>query len=355
MSLKVALATLANGIPIDPLPPPVTHLDPRVAHAPKRTPAFRNQNDYVLAIRNALRYFPKRVHSILLPEFESELRNYGHIYMYRFRPTHYEMKGYPIDLYPGKITIAKCIMIMVMNNLDYDIAQFPHELITYGGNGSVLSNWAQYHLLMKYLCALDDDQTLVMMSGHPLGLFPSRISSEASNTKSISKYSCNPTPRLVITNGMVIPNYSTKTDYDRMYGLGTTIYGQMTAGSYCYIGPQGIVHGTTITVLNAGRKYLGLSSLNNTGTVYVSSGLGGMSGAQPKATTIIGAIGVFAEVDIRAIRKRHEQGWVQEIISDLDALIQRICVLKKEKKSRSIAFHGNVVDLWEKLAEYTVF
>ena len=251
MSLKAALATLANGIPLNPLPPPVTHLDPAVAHAPKRTPAFRNKDDYVLAIRNALRYFPKKVHHILLPEFEAELRDYGHIYMYRFRPTHYEMKGYPISLYPGKITIAKCIMIMLMNNLDYAIAQFPHELITYGGNGSVLSNWAQYHLLMKYLCALDDDQTLVMMSGHPLGLFPTTNGQSA--------------PKLVITNGMVIPNYSSKVDYDRMYGLGTTIYGQMTAGSYCYIGPQGIVHGTTITVLNAGRKYLGLSQLNNTG------------------------------------------------------------------------------------------
>jgi len=220
------------------------------------------------------------------------------------------------------------------------VAQFPHELITYGGNGSVLSNWAQYHLLMKYLCALDDDQTLVMMSGHPLGLFPAGDGAAA--------------PRMVITNGMVIPNYSGKEHYDRLYGLGTTIYGQMTAGSFCYIGPQGIVHGTTITVLNAGRKYLGLPSLKGTGTVYVSSGLGGMSGAQPKATTIVGAIGVFAEVDLRAIRKRHDQGWVQDIISDPDALIDRVVALKRRRESRSIAFHGNIVDLWEKLAAYTL-
>ena len=337
-SVKAALSTLANGIPLDPLPPPVQNLDPSVAHAPKRNPAFRNSNDYVLAIRNALRYFPSKYHSILLPEFEQELSKYGHIYMYRFRPTNYKMKGYPIHLYPGKLTIAKCIMVMIMNNLDYEIAQFPHELITYGGNGSVLSNWAQYHLLMKYLCQLDDDQTLIMNSGHPLGLFPN---------------GGNVSPKLVISNGMVIPNYSSQSDYDRMYGLGVTIYGQMTAGSYCYIGPQGIVHGTTITVLNAGRKYLGLNQLRNTGVVYVSSGLGGMSGAQPKATYIIGCIGVIAEVDGRAIEKRYKQGWVQEIITDLDKLVLRVLELKKRKESRSIAYHGNIVDLWEKFAEYS--
>eukprot|EP01084_Bolivina_argentea_P287430 493203_1 len=337
--IKEALSTLANGIPLDPLPPPITHRDPSIPHAPKRNPAFRNKNDYILAIRNALRYFPRKYHSILLPEFSRELSDYGHIYMYRFRPRNYEMKGYPISLYPGQLTICKCIMIMIMNNLDYEIAQFPHELITYGGNGSVLSNWAQYHILMKYLCQLSDNQTLVMMSGHPLGIFPTL------NNKN--------TPKLVISNGITIPNYSSKKDYSRMYGLGVSIYGQMTAGSYCYIGPQGIVHGTTITVLNAGRKYLGLQSLKNTGVVYVSSGLGGMSGAQPKATYIIGCIGIFAEVDIRAIEKRYKQGWVQEIISDLDILIGRIIELKQQKQSRSIAYHGNIVDLWCKFGEYT--
>eukprot|EP01083_Nonionella_stella_P078405 214588_1 len=329
--LSVCLKSLAHGIPVDPLPPS-QEINRTLPHAPKRRTKLSTA-EFKSAVRNALRYFPKNSHSILAPEFADELRNEGHIYMRRFIPTSYLMKAYPIDCYPAKCQQAAAIMLMIMNNLDHEVAQYPHELITYGGNGSVFSNWAQYHLTMYYLSMMTEEQTLHMYSGHPAGLFPSSVDS----------------PRVIISNGMVIPNYSKKDDYDKMYALGVSIYGQMTAGSYCYIGPQGIVHGTTITLLNAGRKYLGLESMSGTGTVYVSSGLGGMSGAQPKAGTISGAITVIAEVDINAINKRYEQGWVLEKFSDLDACIDRLKEAKRKKISTSIAYHGNIVDLWESL------
>lgn len=255
--------------------------------------------------------------------------------MYRFRPIHFDMKAYPIDYYPTKTKHAAAIIHMIMNNLNPQVAQFPHELVTYGGNGSVFQNWAQFHLAMQYLCELDDQQTLSLYSGHPHGLFPS-------NTEA---------PRLVITNGMVVPNYSTKDEYDRMYAMGVSQYGQMTAGSFCYIGPQGIVHGTTLTVANASRKYLGKESLS--GTVFVTAGLGGMSGAQAKAAVICGAIGVVAEVSEAALDKRHAQGWVMEKAADLEDCIARIKSAKADKRAVSIAYHGNVVTLWERLAEET--
>jgi urocanate hydratase len=261
-----------------------------------------------------------------------ELKNFGHIYMYRFRPTHYPMKAYPIDYYPAKCKQAAAIMLMIQNNLDPKVAQYPHELITYGGNGSVFSNWAQYHLVMKYLSELEEDQTLVIYSGHPLGIFPSHKDA----------------PRIVITNGMVVPNYSSKEDYERMFALGVSQYGQMTAGSYCYIGPQGIVHGTTITILNAGRKYLGLNNLR--GKVFVSSGLGGMSGAQGKAATICNCISVIAEINESALQKRYNQGWIMEIVKDLENCIKRLKEAKNSKEVISIGYLGNIVDLWERLA-----
>ncbi|EGG22531.1 urocanate hydratase [Cavenderia fasciculata] len=328
------LESLSKGLIVDPLP---NHpgIDLSVPHAPGR-PVKLDSFDKKLAIKNALRYFPTIHHQVLGKEFLDELDKYGHIYMYRFRPIDYEMKAYPIDMYPAKCKQAASIMLMIMNNLDKEVAQFPHELITYGGNGSVFSNWAQYHLIMKYLSQMTDHQTLSMYSGHPMGLFPSLPSS----------------PRLIITNGMVIPNYSSRQDYEKMYAIGVTQYGQMTAGSYCYIGPQGIVHGTTITLLNAGRKYLSIESL--AGKLFITSGLGGMSGAQAKAAVICGAIGVVAEVSLDAVTKRHKQGWVMEVYSDLDELINRIKLAKIEKKPLSIAYHGNVVDLWEKLAQSDV-
>eukprot|EP01132_Coremiostelium_polycephalum_P010150 gene10150-12454_t len=326
-----SLESLKNGIPLNPLP---NHpgIDPSVPHAPGR-PQVLDNDEKKLAIRNALRYFPSELHSTLGPEFLDELQKYGHIYMYRFRPTHYEMKAYPISSYPAKCQQAAAIMLMIMNNLDKEVAQFPNELVTYGGNGSVFQNWAQYHLVMKYLSEMTEEQTLSMYSGHPMGLFPSNKSS----------------PRVVITNGMVIPNYSSRLDYEKMYATGVSQYGQMTAGSYCYIGPQGIVHGTTITLLNAGRKYLGLESL--AGKVFVTSGLGGMSGAQPKAAVVCGAISITADVNEAAVNKRHAQGWVMEKYSDIDQLLQRVKVAVEEKKPLSIAYHGNVVTLWEKLVE----
>ena len=284
-----------------------------------------------MALKNALRYFPRNLHTELAPEFYRELKTWGHIYMYRFRPS-FPLRAYCIDDFPAKNKHAACIQLMIMNNLDPAVAQFPHELVTYGGNGSVLSNWAQFRLVMYYLSHMDENQTLSMYSGHPMGLFPSSPSA----------------PRVVITNGMTIPNYSQPADYDRYYGLGTSMYGQMTAGSYCYIGPQGIVHGTTLVVLNASRKYLGSSNL--AGKVFLTSGLGGMSGAQAKAAVIAGCIGIVAEVSSDAVHKRHQQGWVQEIYEDQQVLWERVRELKAKGESRSLAYLGNVVDLWEHLA-----
>jgi len=320
---------LTQGIPTKL--PPLLPRDTSVPHAPKRTPKL-TLDEKKLAIRNALRYFHKDLHQQLAQEFADELHAYGHIYMYRFRPS-YRMKARPITEYPCKCVGAACIMLMIQNNLDPDVAQFPHELVTYGGNGSVFSNWAQYLVTMKYLSELTEEQTLCMYSGHPLGVFPS----DRSNA------------RLVITNGLVVPNYSTREDYDRMYALGNTIYGQMTAGSYCYIGSQGIVHGTTITVLNAGRKYLGLEDLS--GKVFVSSGLGGMSGAQAKAGLICGCVCVVAEVSEAALNKRHKQGWVKIRCENLDDCIQQIKKYRILKEPISIAYLGNVVDLWERLGK----
>lgn len=320
----------SRGIPLDPLPEMPPRGD-KVPHAPIRTPDL-TPTDFKRAVANALRYFPSKYHEKLAPEFAAELRDEGHIYMRRFRPTEYAMKAYPVAMYPGKFLHARCIMHMIMNNLDPAVAQFPEELITYGGNGSVLSNWAQYHLLMYYLSQMTDEQTLTLYSGHPMGLFPSTPSG----------------PRMIVTNGMVIPNYSSKKDYDKMYAMGVSQFGQMTAGSFCYIGPQGIVHGTTITILNAARKYLQSSSM--AGKVYVSSGLGGMSGAQGKAGYICGAVTVIAEVDAVPLNKRFSQGWINEICDDVQKCIARIKVAREKKEKVTIGYHGNVVTLWEALA-----
>lgn len=321
---------VAAGIPtsLPEMPPD----EPGINHAPPRRQVLTAQ-ERRLALRNALRYFPVSMHGALAPEFARELAVDGRIYMRRFRPT-YRMYARPISEYPARCVEAAAIMLMITNNLDPAVAQHPHELVTYGGNGTVFQNWAQYLLTMKYLSELERDQTLVLYSGHPLGLFPS------------SPWA----PRVVLTNGMVIPNYSSQEDYERMAALGVTSYGQMTAGSFMYIGPQGIVHGTTITILNAARKYLGVQGDDDIrGRVLVSSGLGGMSGAQPKAAVIAGAIGVVAEVNPKAVRKRHEQGWVQEVESDLDKLLVRIDRARRDKQPLSLAYQGNVVDLWEKL------
>lgn len=286
-----------------------------------------------LAVKNALRYIPEEHHSLLAKEFIEELEMYGHIYMYRFLPT-IRMKSYPIDQYPCKTTKAAGIMLMIMNNLDPDVAQFPQELITYGGNGQVFSNWAQFWIVMNYLSEMNDNQTLVLNSGHPLGLFPS----------------FNHSPRCIITNGMVIPNYSSKDNYEKFFALGVSMYGQMTAGSFCYIGPQGIVHGTYLTILNIHRKYFGTNDLR--GKVFLTSGLGGMSGAQPKAGYLLGSVTVVAESSKEALLKRHKQGWVLEIESDIEKLMKRIAVCKKEKIATSIAYHGNIVDVWETLVKH---
>ncbi|MCW0481186.1 urocanate hydratase [Gaoshiqia sediminis] len=318
---------LQKGIPTV-LPEPQLYA-PHINHAPKRKDIL-SLDEKKQALRNALRYFPADQHAILAPEFLEELKTHGHIYMHRFRPRH-EMKARPIGDYPSKSQQAASIMLMIQNNLDQTVAQHPHELITYGGNGAVFQNWAQYRLCMKYLSEMTDNQTLVLYSGHPMGLFPSHPDA----------------PRVVITNGMVIPNYSGRDDYERMNALGVTQYGQMTAGSFMYIGPQGIVHGTTITVMNAARLK---GATNMAGKVFVSSGLGGMSGAQPKAAKIAGMIGVVAEVNPKAVQTRHEQGWVDEVYADLDTLIQRIDRAKQKKEAVSIAYQGNVIDLWEKLA-----
>lgn len=308
--------------------PPARPLDPSVNHAPKRKNIL-SAKEKKLALKNALRYFPSKFHEILAPEFLDELQRYGRIYMYRFRPV-YDMYARPIEEYPAKSKQAASIMVMIQNNLDPEVAQHPHELITYGGNGAVFQNWAQYLLTMKYLAEMTDTQTLAMYSGHPMGLFPSHPNA----------------PRVVITNGMVIPNYSSRDDYEKMNALGVSQYGQMTAGSYMYIGPQGIVHGTTITVLNAARLH---SPGDNSGKIYVTSGLGGMSGAQPKATVIAGMICVVAEINPKVVEIRKKQGWVNEVFSNLDELIVRIVRAQKNKEAVSLAFQGNIVDLWEKL------
>lgn len=319
-----------EGIPSDL--PPLKPYDAKVNHAPIRKDIL-NRQEKNLAIKNALRYFPGSLHSQLAPEFYDELKRFGRIYMYRYRPD-YEISARSIRNFPHRSVQAAAIMLMLSNNLDKAVAQHPHELITYGGNGAVFQNWAQYRLTMKYLAEMTDEQTLVLYSGHPAGLFPSHRDA----------------PRVVITNGMMIPNYSGKDDYERLNALGVTQYGQMTAGSFMYIGPQGIVHGTTITVLNAGRIKSGNRSGDLSGKVYVTSGLGGMSGAQPKATTIARGVCVIAEINQKAIKVRHEQGWVDEVYDDLDKIISRMEEARNKKVAVSIAYHGNVVDLWEALA-----
>ena len=321
------------GIP-DVLPP-LKQYDTTVNHAPKRKEIL-SPAEKKLAIRNALRYFPKHLHEALAPEFAKELQEYGRIYMYRYRPE-YDIYARSIDDYPHRSEQAAAIMLMIQNNLDPAVAQHPHELIIYGGNGAIFQNWAQYRLVMKYLSEMTDEQTLVMYSGHPLGLFPSHKGA----------------PRVVVTNGMVIPNYSKPDDWERMNALGVSQYGQMTAGSYMYIGPQGIVHGTTITVLNAARKQL--QKMPNRkdirGMLFVSSGLGGMSGAQPKAGNIAGVVSVVAEINPLAARKRYDQGWVDELHSDLNELIPAVREAVSQRRTVSMAYIGNVVDLWERLAE----
>jgi len=309
--------------------PPARPYDPNINHAPKRKDILTSE-EKKLALQNALRYFDPSTHATLLPEFQEELERYGRIYMYRFHPD-YELYARPIDAYPGKSNQAKAIMLMIQNNLDHAVAQHPHELITYGGNGAVFQNWAQYRLVMQYLSEMTDEQTLVMYSGHPMGLFPSHTEA----------------PRVVVTNGMMIPNYSKPDDWEKFNALGVTQYGQMTAGSYMYIGPQGIVHGTTITVLNGFRK-IGKSP---TGGLFVTSGLGGMSGAQPKAGNIAGCITVCAEVNTKATHTRHSQGWVDEVISDVKKLAERVQKAKDAGETVSIAYDGNVVDVWEYFAE----
>ncbi|WP_294209919.1 urocanate hydratase [uncultured Chryseobacterium sp.] len=315
---------IRQGIPAE-LPQPKPY-DTTINHAPKRKEIL-GEEEKKLALKNALRYFEPEFHAELLPEFRAELEQYGRIYMYRFRPD-YEMKARPVSEYPGKSEQAKAIMLMIQNNLDYAVAQHPHELITYGGNGAVFSNWAQYLLTMKYLSEMSDEQTLVMYSGHPMGLFPSHKDA----------------PRVVVTNGMVIPNYSKPDDWEKFNALGVSQYGQMTAGSYMYIGPQGIVHGTTITVLNAFRKI----KKEPKGGLFVTSGLGGMSGAQPKAGTIAGCVTVCAEVNPKITKIRHDQKWVNEIYDNLEELTQRVRKAQQQKETVSLAYLGNIVEVWEK-------
>ncbi len=323
-----------QGIPAE-LPEPKPY-DPSINHAPKRKDILSDK-EKVLAIKNALRYFPERHHKLLAKEFAEELHKYGRIYMYRFRPS-YDMYARPIDEYPAKSRQAAAIMAMIQNNLDPRVAQHPHELIIYGGNGAIFQNWAQYRLVMQYLATMTDEQTLVMYSGHPLGLFPSHKDA----------------PRVIVTNGMVIPNYSKPDHWEKFNALGVSQYGQMTAGSYMYIGPQGIVHGTTITVMNAARKQLrkrGLNGDDRGGILFVTAGLGGMSGAQPKAGNIAGVVSVTAEINPKAADKRFEQGWVDELHSSLDELIPRIKQAVAARKPVSLAYVGNIVDLWERLAD----
>lgn len=324
------------GISQDRLPEPKPY-DKTINHAPKRKDILTAE-EKVLALKNALRYFPAKFHAELAPEFAKELKDYGRIYMYRFRPS-YDMYARPIDEYPCRSRQAAAIMAMIQNNLDPRVAQHPHELIIYGGNGAIFQNWAQYRLTMKYLAEMTDEQTLSMYSGHPMGLFPSHKDA----------------PRVVVTNGMVIPNYSKQDDWERFNALGVSQYGQMTAGSYMYIGPQGIVHGTTITVMNAARKQLKARGIAGTrenmkGMLFVTAGLGGMSGAQPKAGNIAGVVSVTAEINPLAARKRYDQGWVDELHENLDELIPRVRKAMENKETVSLAYVGNVVDLWERLA-----
>ena len=318
------------GIP-DELPC-VKEYDLTVNHAPKRKDILTKEEKR-LALRNALRYFPAKHHAVLAPEFAEELEKYGRIYMYRFRPS-YSIYARPIEEYPAKSRQAAAIMLMIQNNLDHAVAQHPHELITYGGNGAVFQNWAQYRLVMQYLANMTEEQTLVMYSGHPMGLFPSHKDA----------------PRVIVTNGMMIPNYSKPDDWERFNAMGVTQYGQMTAGSYMYIGPQGIVHGTTITVLNASRKQGGTPA----GKLFITAGLGGMSGAQPKAGNIAGVVSITAEINPSATDKRHSQGWVDEVYSDLDELFAKVNEARTKQIARSFAYQGNVVDLWEYAAEHDI-
>ncbi len=325
------------GIPQDRIPEPKPY-DRTINHAPKRKDILTDE-EKALALKNALRYFPAKFHATLAPEFAKELKDYGRIYMYRFRPS-YEIFARPIDEYPCRCKQAAAIMAMIQNNLDPRVAQHPHELIIYGGNGAIFQNWAQYRLTMQYLATMTEEQTLAMYSGLPLGLFPSHQDA----------------PRVVVTNGMVIPNYSKQDDWEKFNALGVSQYGQMTAGSYMYIGPQGIVHGTTITVMNAARKQLKSKGIAGTrenmkGMLFVSAGLGGMSGAQPKAGNIAGVVSVIAEINPLAARKRYDQGWVDELHDNLDELLQRIRKAVSGKETVSLAYVGNVVDLWERLAE----
>ena len=329
MTLQQFQDDIRGGIPrILPEPRP---LDPSVSHAPRRKDILTHE-EKKLALRNALRYFPAEQHAELAPEFAAELRDYGRIYMHRLRPA-YDMHARPLGDYPARCPQAAAIMLMIQNNLDPAVAQHPHELITYGGNGAVFQNWAQYRLAMKYLSEMTDTQTLVMYSGHPLGLFPSHPDA----------------PRVVVTNGMVIPNYSKPDDWERFNALGVSQYGQMTAGSYMYIGPQGIVHGTTITVLNAARRLR--PGGDTAGMLFVTAGLGGMSGAQPKAAKISGVVSITAEVNPAATAKRHAQGWVDEVYDSLPEVIDRALRAKEAGEAVSLAYQGNVVDLWEALAD----
>ncbi len=334
MTLEQFQAAIKQGIPNEI--PTIKLYDTEINHAPKRKEIL-SKDEKKLALRNALRYFPSNQHMILAPEFLKELNDFGRIYMYRYRPD-YEMYARPIEEYPGNSMQAKAIMLMIQNNLDYAVAQHPHELITYGGNGAVFQNWIQYRLTMKYLSEMTDEQTLVMYSGHPMGLFPSHKNA----------------PRVVVTNGMMIPNYSKPDDWEKFNALGVTQYGQMTAGSYMYIGPQGIVHGTTITVLNAVRR-IAKNRDDIKGKLFITAGLGGMSGAQPKAGNIAGVISVTAEVNPKAAQTRHSQGWVDEIITDLDELSTRVKLAKAAKETVSIAYLGNIVDVWEKFDQEDIY
>jgi len=320
---------ILQGIP-DVLPA-AKAWDSTVNHAPKRKQIL-SLEEKKLALKNALRYFPAKHHAVLAEEFAQELKEFGRIYMYRFRPD-YKIYARSITDFPYKSVQAGSIMLMLSNNLDYAVAQHPHELITYGGNGAVFQNWAQYLLTMKYLAEMTDEQTLALYSGHPMGLFPSHKDA----------------PRVIVTNGMMIPNYSSKDDWEKYNALGVTQYGQMTAGSFMYIGPQGIVHGTTITVMNAGRMRMKVGETDLRGKIFISSGLGGMSGAQPKAAVIAGMIGIIAEVNPKALHTRHSQGWVDEVFENLDEMMPRIRKAVTNKEAVSLAYHGNIVDLWERL------
>jgi urocanate hydratase len=321
---------ILQGIPKEL--PPLKPLDPKINHAPKRKDIL-SRTEKLLAVKNALRYFEKKHHKTLAAEFAEELKTYGRIYMHRLRPD-YKIYARPINEFPYRSIQAAAIMHMLSNNLDHSVAQHPHELITYGGNGAVFQNWAQYLLTMQYLATMTDEQTLVLYSGHPLGLFPSHKDA----------------PRVVVTNGMMIPNYSKPDDWEKFNALGVTQYGQMTAGSFMYIGPQGIVHGTTITVMNAARKKFPTEE-ERIGKLFVTCGLGGMSGAQPKAAKIAGLVSITAEINPKAVNTRHSQGWVDEIFTDLDKLLERVRKAGANKEAVSLAYQGNVVDLWEKLAE----